>query len=161
MGRSRVLSIAALMVAVAACGSGDSSTADVSPSPTTVGATDPVTSGPATVDATAPGSSILIDEEPSVQGLSLRFGSVTDRSVDIAADGRNTTTAVAGMNEFATDLYTAVASGETGNVVVSPYSVTFTLAMSRLERSRCRGEQPSGSGTSAIATAQECAPPSR
>jgi len=88
MARSRVLVICALMVAVAACGSGDSSTAGVSPSPTTVGAIDPDTSGPATVDATAPGSSILNDEEPSVQCLSLRFGSVSDRSVDIAAAAR-------------------------------------------------------------------------
>ena len=33
------------------------------------------------------------------------------------------------MNEFAVDLYTSVASVESGNVVVSPYSVTFTLGM--------------------------------
>ena len=33
------------------------------------------------------------------------------------------------MNEFAVDLYTSVASVESGNVVVSPYSVTFTLSM--------------------------------
>ena len=33
------------------------------------------------------------------------------------------------MNAFAVDLYTAIASREEGNVVVSPYSVTFTLGM--------------------------------
>ncbi len=79
--------------------------------------------------ATDPESSIVDDGEPGAEGVSLRFGRMTERSVDVAADGRNTTAAVAGMNEFATDLYTAVASGDAGNVVVSPYSVTFTLGM--------------------------------
>ncbi len=63
------------------------------------------------------------------EGLSLRYGSLTERQIDIEADGRNTTAAVEGMNEFAVDLYTSVASDESGNVVVSPYSVTFTLSM--------------------------------
>lgn len=61
--------------------------------------------------------------------MSLRFGNLAERSVDIGADGRNTTAAVAGMNEFATDLYDSVVSSESGNVVVSPYSVAFTLSM--------------------------------
>ncbi len=117
------------MFAAAACGSGDSSTASVPSSPATVGATVPVESGPTTVRTPVPGTSILTDAEPGAEGLSLRFGSVTERSVDVAADGRNTTAAVAGLNEFATDLYSAVASGEAGNVVVSPYSVNFTLGM--------------------------------
>lgn len=69
------------------------------------------------------------DVEPQVEGVALRFGDLTERSIDIDADGRNTSAAVAGMNEFATDLYTAVTLGEPGNVVVSPYSVTFTLSM--------------------------------
>lgn len=67
--------------------------------------------------------------ERQIEGLSLRFGNLTERSIDINADGRNTTASVAAVNDFATDLYAAVASGESGNVVVSPYSVTFTLGM--------------------------------
>jgi len=62
-------------------------------------------------------------------GLLLRFGGVTERSIDLGADGRNTTAAVAGMNAFAVDLYNAVAADEADNVVVSPYSVTFALGM--------------------------------
>ena len=62
-------------------------------------------------------------------GLSLRFGALTERTVDVDADGRNTTAAVAGMNAFAVDLYKHLATAEDGNVVVSPYSVTFALGM--------------------------------
>lgn len=75
----------------------------------------------------APG--VVDNAEPQIEGVSLRFGNLTERSIDIDADGRNTTAAVESMNEFATDLYTTVASAEPGNVVISPYSVTFTLGM--------------------------------
>jgi serpin B len=54
---------------------------------------------------------------------------LTERSIDIDADGRNTTAAVAGMNAFAVDLFRAVAADQRDNVVVSPYSVTFALGM--------------------------------
>lgn len=72
-----------------------------------------------------------IDSEraEAIEGVSLRFGEVTQRSVDLDADGRNTTAAVDGMNAFAVDLYQAVAADDPGNVVVSPYSVTFALGM--------------------------------
>ncbi len=90
------------MIVAAACGSGGDSPA-------------------------APGA--VDDAEPQIEGVSLRFGNLTERSIDIDADGRNTTAAVESMNEFASDLYTTVAAAEPGNVVVSPYSVTFTLGM--------------------------------
>jgi serpin B len=61
--------------------------------------------------------------------LLLRYGSVTERSVDGGADGRNTTAAVAGLNELAIDLYRAVVADEGGNAIVGPYSVTFALGM--------------------------------
>jgi serpin B len=61
--------------------------------------------------------------------LPLRLGSVTERSVDGGADGRNTTAAVAGMNEFAVDLYRAVVAEQSGNTIVGPYSATFALSM--------------------------------
>lgn len=69
------------------------------------------------------------DGEPSMEGVSLRLGSVTERLVDGDADGRNTTTAVAAMNEFAVDLYGQIANSEKGNVIMSPYSATFALSM--------------------------------
>jgi serpin B len=59
----------------------------------------------------------------------LRFGNVTDRSVDGGADGRNTTAAVRSINEFALDLYRAVVAEQGGNTIVSPYSATFALGM--------------------------------
>ena len=62
-------------------------------------------------------------------GLPLRFGAVTERSVDGGLDGRNTTAAVAAMNEFAVDLYRSVTEDVGGNTVVGPYSVTFALGM--------------------------------
>ncbi len=49
-----------------------------------------------------------------MRALSLRFGSVTERLVDGGADGRNTTAAVAAMNEFAVDLYWAVVAEQGG-----------------------------------------------
>lgn len=108
------------MIAVAAaCGSGQELTG---PGAETVAPAE-------TSDTAAPGSQMVDDVEPQVEGVALRFGDLTERSIDIDADGRNTSAAVAGMNEFATDLYTAVTLGEPGNVVVSPYSVTFTLSM--------------------------------
>ena len=54
---------------------------------------------------------------------------MTERTIDLDADGRNTTAAVAGMNSFAVDLFKAVAADQPDNVVVSPYSVTFALGM--------------------------------
>jgi serpin B len=65
----------------------------------------------------------------SDSGLSLRYGALDQRMIDLDADGRNTTAAVTGMNAFAVDLFKAVAAGQTGNDVVSPYSVTFALGM--------------------------------
>ena len=67
--------------------------------------------------------------ELGTSALSLRYGSVTERSVDGGADGRNTTAAVAAMNEFAVDLYQAVVAEQGGNTIVSPYSATFALSM--------------------------------
>jgi serpin B len=61
--------------------------------------------------------------------LPLRFGAVTERSVDGGADGRNATAAVAGMNTFAIDLYRAVVESEGGNTVLGPYSAAFALSM--------------------------------
>lgn len=102
------------MVAAAACGAGGESS---------VGSE---TSG---AGSGVPESLITDNAEPQSGGLSLRYGGLTERSMDIDADGRNTTAAVAAMNDFAIDLYTSVSSSESGNVVVSPYSVTFTLGM--------------------------------
>ena len=65
----------------------------------------------------------------SASPLPLRFGSVTERSVDGGADGRNTTAAVESINEFAIDLYRAVVAEQAGNTIVSPYSATFALGM--------------------------------
>jgi serpin B len=62
-------------------------------------------------------------------GLPLRFGVVTERSVDGGADGRNATAAVAGMNDFAVDVYKSVVADVGGNTIVGPYSVTFALGM--------------------------------
>jgi serpin B len=97
----------AVVTALVGCGSEDSS---VDPS-------ESLTSPP-TLSATA-----------SDGGLPMRYGSVTERRIDVAADGRNTTAAVAGMNAFALDVFRSVAASETGNVVLSPYSVTFALGM--------------------------------
>lgn len=99
----RVLAAGVLLVVVAACSSPEAS----------------APAGPAAAGV----------RESSVEGLTLRYGSLRDRSVDIDADGRITTAAVAGMNAFAVDLYAAVAAGEPANVVVSPYSVAAALSM--------------------------------
>jgi serpin B len=148
MGRGLVLLIGMSIAAASACGAGDGQrsssgatapSTDVTVEPPTDVTVDPptgVTVAPPTdatvapsTDVTVPGSEPAAGAEPEAEALSLRFGSLTERQIDIDADGRNTTAAVTGMNQFATDLYTAVASGEPGNVVVSPYSVTFTLSM--------------------------------
>ena len=75
------------MIAAAACGSG----------------ADPSSSGlpeDAVSASTVQGSA---DGEPQAEILSLRYGSLTERLIDIDADGRNTTAAIEGMNQFATD----------------------------------------------------------
>jgi serpin B len=104
-------------IGAAACGSGEG--AEPSAAPSVAGGADPATPPPAAAGA---------DDDPS-SVLPLRFGAVTERSVDGGADGLNATAAVASMNEFAIDLYRAVAAEEGGNTVVSPYSVTFALGM--------------------------------
>ncbi len=111
--------IAAVAAAVAACG-------DESGGSTASSSIDPIPGGSES-SMSAPATSRSEGDPGSV--LSLRFGSVTERSVDGGADGRNTTAAVAGMNAFAVDLYRAVIASETGNTVISPYSVTFALGM--------------------------------
>ena len=68
-------------------------------------------------------------ESASSGRLPLRYGEVTERAIDIDADGRNTIAAVAAMNAFAVDLFKAVAAGGSEHVVISPYSVTFALGM--------------------------------
>ncbi len=79
------------------------------------------------------GPAVAVDQpatpQPAPGGVLLRFGSLTERTLDIGADGRNTTAAVEGMNAFAIDLYSAVSANEPGNLVLSPYSVTFALSM--------------------------------
>ena len=113
MGRSLSSGgVVALILALVACGSDDASSVDPTASSTPAWTASPLTS-----------------TTPSADGLALRYGSVRQRSIDVGADGRNTTAAVAGMNAFAVDLFTAVAAGQSGNVVVSPYSVTFALGM--------------------------------
>ncbi len=66
---------------------------------------------------------------PPVDGMVLRFGALTERDIDIDADGANVTAAVQGINEFSLDLYRSLAATEDGNFVASPYSVTFALGM--------------------------------
>ncbi len=110
------------MVLVAACG-GDDDVADRMPESVADSDPDGLADEQSTVATTEPSEGI------SVEALPLRFGVLSERSVDGGADGRNATAAIAGMNEFAVDLYRAVAAGETGNTVVSPYSVTFALGM--------------------------------
>jgi len=112
MGHSSTVAVVfAVVSALVGCGSDDSSVDPLPPS-----TSQRITSSP----STAP---------PSGDRLSLRFGTVTERTIDGGADGRNTTAAVAGINAFSVDLFKAVAAGETGNVVVSPYSVAFALGM--------------------------------
>lgn len=132
--RHRVVAIgtALLLVAgVAACGD-DEPTSSPSP-PVETGATPILADGDAGEPSiSAAPSSVAVDAadaDGAASMLPLRFGSVTERSVDGGADGRNATAAVAGMNEFAVDLYKSVVASEGGNVVVGPYSVTFALSM--------------------------------
>jgi len=61
--------------------------------------------------------------------LKLRYGALFDRQIDMKANGQNTDAAVEGMNAFAVDLFKTVGAEHSDNVVVSPYSVTFALAM--------------------------------
>jgi len=111
-----------LIVALLACGPNDEAAETTAPPlPTTTHSPPPPLAGPSTPASISPA--------PSDGGLSLRFGNVTERSIDLGADGRNTTAAVAGMNSFAVDLYRAVGAASADNVVVSPYSVTFALGM--------------------------------
>jgi serpin B len=111
--RGCALFLSILIVVVAACAS------DKSADPT-----QPRSTGTTGDTLPPPESSV-----GGVSALPLRFGSVTARSVDGGADGRNTTAAVAGMNEFAIDLYQAVVAEHGGNTIVGPYSATFALSM--------------------------------
>jgi serpin B len=95
--------------------SSDSGSVDGGEGPTTS-----TSSPPATVDD---------PDAAADSALPLRFGSLTERAADGGADGRNTTAAVTGMNEFAIELYRSVLAGEDGNVIVGPYSVTFAMSM--------------------------------
>jgi len=128
MGMMKLFSVLVLAALVAAaCGSTGAPAAPGSLSPVAVPATDlPPTAEPA---LPAPDVPAVPDAPPIPERVSLRFGSLTERTLDIGADGQNTTAAVTGMNAFAIDLYSAVSADEPGNVVLSPYSVTFALSM--------------------------------
>ncbi len=108
--RTQLMAIMMTAALVAAACSGGSNSAS------------PPTSVPAIPDE--PGGVVVNDK-----GVSLRVGTLLERSIDINADGTNTTAAIAGMNEFSVDLYRAVSAKESGNVLISPYSVTFALSM--------------------------------
>ena len=84
MARRLAILVCVSLAAASACGSGDDQATSSVPT---------VTVGP-----TVPGSQPVADVEPQADELSLRYGSLTERSIDIDADGRNTTAAVAGMN---------------------------------------------------------------
>jgi len=113
MGRSSAAAVVfAMVTALVGCGSDDDGSVDPSPQSTSQRITSPPSTAP-----------------PAGDGLSLRYGTVTERIIDVDADGRNTTAAVAGLNAFGVDLFKAIAAQETGNVVLSPYSVTFALGM--------------------------------
>ncbi len=66
---------------------------------------------------------------PPVDGMVMRYGSLTEREIDIDADGTNVTAAVEGINRFSVDLYRSMAESHTDNFVASPYTVTFALGM--------------------------------
>ena len=118
MRRSRVVGIAvAELVVLVACASHDPS-GDSS-----------ATAVPRPIESSSPSTSITTPRSPATSALSLRYGTLTERTIDVDADGRNTTAAVAGMNAFAIDLFRAVSADQFDNVVVSPYSVTFALGM--------------------------------
>lgn len=131
---SRVVGVGTVLLlaaGVAACGEG-SSTSSHSPSDPTHGSSIPDDGSPATQSSDpGAGSSVQVDVPEAVAEsiLPLRLGSLTGRSVDGGADGRNATAAVAGMNEFAVDLYRSVVANEGGNAVVGPYSAAFALSM--------------------------------
>lgn len=117
-----------LAAGAAACGGEDSAGSPSSPTPVPADDGSPPSDG----STPSPGSTSGGDTSPPAEPdsvLPLRFGSVTERSVDGGADGRNTTAAVAGMNEFAVDLYRSVVASEGGNAVVGPYSAVFALSM--------------------------------
>ena len=110
--------VPALVVGMVAC----SSSGSARPTPLPPGTDD--------APLATPGNSAAQDPLVLSEGaLPLRFGSLTERSVDGGADGRNTTAAVIGMNEFAVDLYLAVVAEQGGNTIVSPYGATFALSM--------------------------------
>jgi serpin B len=106
-----------VLVAAAACGDDGSSGA-----PEVTDGEPEASEAPEVTDAEP-------EEPPAPEALPLRFGAVTERSVDGGADGQHATAAVAAMNEFAVDLYRSVLEREDGNVVVGPYSATFALSM--------------------------------
>jgi serpin B len=115
--QARVLGLAALALAgVVACGGDDAARESTGETPGPPSSLESPTSGPEG------------DASPEA-ALPVRFGAVTERSVDGGADGRNTTAAIAAMNEFAIDLYRSVLEKADGNTVVGPYSVTFALGM--------------------------------
>jgi serpin B len=86
-------------------------------------ASGPATSGPAT---SGKGGST----SPSTdEGLTLRFGTVRQRTIDPKADGSQLPTMVTGMNQFAIDLFRRASKEESGNLVLGPYSVTTALGL--------------------------------
>ena len=107
-----MLVVAALLAAACASSEGSATAPDATPSSALTSVPDD-------------SSNIVLDDF----GVSLLVGTLTERSVDIGADGRNTTAAIAGMNEFSVDLYRSVAAESEGNVLLSPYSVSFALSM--------------------------------
>ncbi len=129
-----VLPMLAVLLGLAACGPTASSVEQEASSATSAGRstnTPTSTPTPTSVEATAgdDAASSPPADRANVDGVSLVYGELTERSIDIGADGRNTVAAVEGMNAFAVDLYREVAETEDGNVVLSPYSVVFALGM--------------------------------
>jgi serpin B len=102
----------------AACGSSEPSAESVSSTALTSSTTTSSTAAPKPA-ATA----------PTVKGPRLLFGTVRERNIDPKADGRDATAAVAGLNQFALDLYRKVGVSEPGNVVLGPYSALTALSM--------------------------------
>ena len=120
-----LLFLPTLIVGVTACGGDNAAEPTEPPATGTTGDTVPVTSPSPSPSPSSP----PVSTGAGSSALPLRFGSVTERSVDGGADGRNTTAAVAGMNEFAVDLYRSVVAEQGGNTIVGPYSATFALSM--------------------------------
>ena len=98
---------------VSACTTGATS----EPAPTLVPA-------PSDTPPTPPGQ-----QPQNVDGIQVRYGTITDRTIDPSADGTKAIVAIAGVNQLSVDLYKAVAASENGNLVISPYSVAFALSM--------------------------------